>query len=190
LVAQVRQRVCEDVTNSGFFGRRDMIPIDIRKVRLDWNHPRYRNIFFKIFNATDSGNFYEYFNPYIEREFKMKMSPGHYVRAVVTEHVFVCPVKSLLTNDTILFYVSKEYNLRPSGEPNKPGRFVFGNFVSGSLPKHTLMLADVPADVYVEGNFDVESHYLGMRKYIEPGKIETIRNREWSLSKQLDIEKL
>jgi hypothetical protein len=92
------------------------------------------------------------------------------------EEVFACPFYNDSPQDVYPYYVSKEYDVGPPGGAYKPGRFVFGtNVVPGrrNTQHVVVMLAEEPAVVYGGPHFNVELLYLHMRKYVEPGEIET-----------------
>ena len=90
----------------------------------------------------------------------------------------VCPVKDFSGRYIIPYYVSKEYNICSRGEFYIPGRFVLGNFTPerSSASYDSVLLAEEPAIAFVPIDFKVEMHYLRMRKYITPSKVQ-ISNR-------------
>lgn len=131
----------------------------------------YRTIISELDNPTHFHHSYEYSNPYEQMEFRVTTS--HYFK----EYVFVCPFRNSGSSSNraiIPYYVSKEYDVGPFGEPYMPGRFIFGNLV----PKHPnslfyMILAEEPASTFTDTNFNVELYYLQIRKYIQLSTVYT-----------------
>ena len=69
------------------------------------------------------------------------------------------------------FYVSKEYNVSPVLDYYKPGRFVVGRISMAHVPfpSNNLILAEESATAFTDSSFDVELHYLRVRKHIRRG---------------------
>ena len=70
--------------------------------------------------------------------------------------------------------MSKEYNFGETGFPYKPGRFIIGNLREGypdSDDSVQIILAEEPAGAYTRPGFNVEVHYLQIRKHAQMGKI-------------------
>lgn len=88
---------------------------------------------------------------------------------MIEEYVFVCPLEDAVNDKVIPFYISKEYNVGPFDEPRMPGRFIFRNLAQRVNIPYYMVLAEEPAIAYTEPGFSIESYYLQMRKYIQPG---------------------
>jgi hypothetical protein len=164
---RIRRRICEHIANSGIFQF-----FDFALVRGATNEPRRRDSDPANTPGENGDDVAEQQqrdeNSYCQREFDL--ADGFYR---FEEYVFECPLEDWLNKVAITFYVSKEYNVGPlrAGE-HMPGRFVFKNFTPGRLhPYNYVVLAEQPATAYLETNFNVELHYLRMRKYVKPGKI-------------------
>ena len=92
------------------------------------------------------------------------------------EYVFEC-VLMLMDIDNkphsiTYLYVSKEYNVAAIGAPYKPGRFIISK--GGNITFDHLSLAEQPAISHTdeqEPGFNVELHYLGIRKKRPSGNI-------------------
>ena len=108
-----------------------------------------------------------YANPYVKLEFEMSYL-GRF-----SEYVFPCLVMDPFVRKFAALRISKEYNVGPSDKLYMPGRFIFGDTIVGYPPSadHRL-LAEQPAIAYTGSNFNVELHYLSLRKHIQPGKFE------------------
>lgn len=167
LEASNQESICEDIAGSGFFHWWRLIPVDKEEIHRNRYHPKYSEVFYQIYTPGSSPDSYEYNNSLRPYEFLL-MGSLHYM----TEHVFLCPLKSLLNKDIMLFFVSKEYDVSPFDGYVMPGRFVFADFTPGHPSIHNyIILAEEPARAYVEPNFNVEIHYLRMRKHVQPGKV-------------------
>lgn len=163
--AQTRERICQDISGSGFFDIWKLIPVDKRTIlRNQYANQSYSDIVHQIYNPT-----YEYTNEY--KEYVFRTLPNWYY---TREFVFFCPLKNSSNNQLITFYVSKEYNVGISEIHQKSGRFIFGNFepATGQMSQNReyVILAEEPAKVYKEPGFNVELHYLRIRKFIELGR--------------------
>ena len=83
----------------------------------------------------------------------------------IREYVFVCLMKRESSNDSIPYYVSKVYNLLNSL------RFIVLPKSESFEPFTHIMLAEEPAKVFGNIDFNVELHYLELRKYHSPSTI-------------------
>lgn len=137
------------------------------------NHPKYKYIFNTLYNRTSLQNSFEYTNPYEQRRFSMRISDSF---DIITEYVFLCPFRDLSTLDLAPIYVSKPYNVSPFADGSyMPSRFVIGNLIPTYLPAYNnLILAEEPVVAYEKSDFNVELHYLRLRKYVKPGKCTNV----------------
>lgn len=165
--ANMRKRICARITGSGFFRSLDLVSMSNRSIRRRRSLPRFSFIFHQMFSPI-LGDSFEYTNPYQQRN--LRVNVNGFLR--FKEYVFVCPMRNTQSNAVYGFYVSKEYNLSSGGESYKPGRFIVGDCtLRFPFPTISLILAEEPAKAYTEPDFNVELHYLRMRKYIQPGKL-------------------
>lgn len=164
---QTRERICEEILGSGFFQWYGFVAIRRSDVGRYWDHSLYSPLFWLVYQPTNSSlNQFEYTCPYITLNY-ITLNMNDF-----PEYVFVCLVNdpdpsgqqpSAITP----VYVSKEYNVGPFSVPIKPGRFVY------FMPRHygvKFALAEEPAVAYTDLRFNVELHYLQIRKYVQPGK--------------------
>lgn len=94
--------------------------------------------------------------------------------AELEEYVIACPIKKLINGYVFPFYISKEYNVSPLDELYMPARFLFINFWTDMLNISNdfyLLLAEEPAIGHGDPDFNVELHYLQLRKHVQPGEI-------------------
>lgn len=166
--ARNRQRICEEVTGSGFFEWYAMSPVNLNAIYTELTQPRYFDIFHQIYSPSGNTLPYKYNNPYNVKQFKV-LDPMSMNFHIVDEFVFVCLLKQWASGDIVPFYVSKEYNVNLE-ETYKVGRFVFGE-------NRFVVLAEETARAYSTSNFNLELHYLQMRKHRRPGKILCLRFR-------------
>ena len=178
-----RQKICEDITRSGFFSWDFMKPVKMKKIFRKLQQPRYTNIFNQIYTRTRSEDqvqrllhphINEYTNAYKRWQFHAidSIEFATSTQTVSTiEHAFICLMKDSRGN-IIPYYVSKEYNLYGEGEGvHVPGRFLFRKPRIQTPPNHyQILLAEKPAVGIEKHNFNVELYYLGIRKYRQPGK--------------------
>lgn len=138
---------------------------------------QYSNIFRRIYTESKNRiknllNLHEYTNPFARQEFEIlnsRSTQSFLVRAA--EYVFVCLLKKQYQDELVPIYVSKEYNVSGS-ESYMAGRFVFRNREYPRHPEyHYMLLAEKPATVYTRSDYNVELHYLEIRKRRQPGKI-------------------
>jgi hypothetical protein len=157
--SEIRRLICEDISRSGFFLWAESSPTFDS---LNLNHPRILNRT-SIANPQDST---ELTNAYRERILNFVVGTGKF-----REYVFTCYLKDWLYGDTHSFYVSKEYNVAPPDAVSyKPGRFVFEDRGRDPLLSFDdLVLAEEPANVYTEPEFNIELYYLRVRKHMQPG---------------------
>ena len=94
----------------------------------------------------------------------------------VTDHVTVCLGEKRYSGDPVIFYVTKEYNLRGDMDlfgfllglhARSPGRFVFKPMELG-FP--LVALAEQPAEAYTGPDFNVEMQYIQKRQRNSSGK--------------------
>lgn len=162
--AFTRLQICEDISNIGIFAYEEKIPVDKKEIFTELKQPQYAEIFNRIYNSTD---LQKYSNPYTQQEFRifqyfprhLHVEPAPIFRK---DYVFICLLKREGTDKIVPFYVSKPYDLHRGFSVH---RFVF----SMSSSSQDIMLAERSADVYVKSDFNVELHYLELRKHHEPG---------------------
>lgn len=162
------QLICEDILGSEFFELLGLVPNDVRKIYLNWNQQGYSAFFSQVYDSSNLLDSYESTYPYKLREFS-KMTTFHHLR----EYLFVCPATDTSEKNVMVYpyYVSKEYNVGLLGQSFKSGRFVFSNFIPGRRDSYDIViLAEEPAIVHTEPSFNIELHYLHIRKYIDPGE--------------------
>lgn len=166
--ASMRQQICDDIANSGIFHLLNFVPVDTKKIFNKRNNPTYSAMFHRLYISTNGS--YKYENQYTRQTLRVSVDLYEF-----EEYLFVCPLKSLYGRDIIPFYISKEYDVSSLDEHYMPARFVFKRFLPGHPNAHYYtLLAEQPANVHAEPDFNVEIHYLQMRKYIEPGKMSKI----------------
>ena len=124
---------------------------------------RYSAIFHQLYQKTASQE-YEYVNDYEKLDFNIT-GIGRF-----EEFVFMCPLTDLFTRNVNPFYISKEYNVGPSNELYMPGRFMFGNTLRVHHSYDYSILAEGSARAYTDLTFNVELHYLNLRRHAESGK--------------------
>lgn len=145
-----------------------LVAVDTEEIYLHRNDPQNLDMFplFYTLNISENSHSYIYNNSYKAVEFTMTDS------FQFREYFFLCPTKDRFFHNTVLLHVSKEYNVCPFVEPRMLGRFLLSNILpeqSNSLD--SVVLAEEPGEAYVEPNFNVELHYLRIRKYVRQGKI-------------------
>ena len=139
---QARRLLCEDIFTGGFFD-----PLK-----------------FRIFDTHD---LQQYENLYRQQEFSMF---GSYR---FKEYVFGCPLENFTDEAVMAFFITKEYNVSPWHDLYKPGRFAFKDFTPGYVyPYNYVVLAEEPAEAITQPGFNIELHYLQIRKYVTPGTSE------------------
>ena len=98
------------------------------------------------------------------------------------EYVFVCLIQHELDDSLIIpYYISKEYNVAAAHQPYMPGHFVFGVLSPEIINPYTfnsMILAEEPAKAYIDFGFNIELHYLQIRKLVEPGMFEWSAGRD------------
>ena len=167
---EVRKSICEDTTFSGLFSVIHMYAVPLKDVYRYRELEKYSKVFHRLFTFSASANSFVYSNRYELREFNV--ADTHRFE----EHVFACPVVHLSDEDNIvLYYVSKEYNVNLLAfQPSKPGRFIFGrDFGNRKVVCDRVLLAEEPAVAFVGEagfGFDIELHYLKIRKRTQLGK--------------------
>lgn len=171
-----RRIICEDIFGSGmFFG----FAINRNEMYKELSQPRHVDLFRRIYSLTEKPfkrllRLYEYTNAYSFQKLEAPNTSAdrHLSFYSVGEYVFICPVRGKNSNDITFYYVSKEYNVLNAGEYTA-GRFIFGS--DKALPKLEIMkLAEEPARIYVEENFNIEHHYLEIRSRHQPGKTRLV----------------
>jgi hypothetical protein len=181
--ARIRKHICKDITGSGFFKAENMEPVKMSKVLSELRSPRYTDIFRRIYtsgaprqNAIVNLLYpYMYSNPYSVLEFSVDgVQRGLVAEIRFREHVFACIVRNRYSRDLLAYYVSKEYNVLNNSY--MPGRFVFRKN-DDDHPSYAriifsaIALAEEPATIYQRPNYNLELHYLRIRKHRRPGKI-------------------
>jgi len=169
----IRKHICQDIIVEEFFSLLGWgwIFVDEYEIYVNRNDPQYKYIFQQIYTPLDPETLsFEYTNRYREREFHI----NNFTR--ITDYVFICPMKDITPRRygfLIPYYVSKEYNVNPVGQPHMPGRFIiFSKPVSRYLhSSYSMIFAEEPARVYTEPHFNVELYYLQIRRHTKPGKI-------------------
>lgn len=158
----------------------------------------YSDVFLRMYAPTTSLNPltrylypYEYTNPYKLQEFKI-FSINYYPLLHFKEYVFACLLRSIVNSEKLnIYYVSKEYNLMDGDENEsyRAGRFVIGFRGTDPLSVfHTyVLLAENPAEAFVKPTFNVELHYLQIRKYRRPGKLTEVYRGSFSAFLKLSI---
>ena len=167
--AKKLERIYGDIGSSGFFQLVGWNPINIDEMNLDWEDDSSSGVSDEDYDPL------EHSNPYTLKEFNVLDSvKSHDFK----EYVITCPpLKDFFISDRseIFYHVSKEYNVSPVEGQYKPGRFVFANFIPEVQTSYNYMiLAEEPARAYRSPRFNVELHYIQMRKYISPGKMMII----------------
>ena len=156
----MRERICENIGESGFFSWWHLARIDKNEILRDKDS--YLDIYGLIDNSTNPSNT----NLYDLKEFVM-MPDAQFLK----DFFFICLFERSPDRAIIPFYISKEYDVSPFQDLYMPGRFVIGNFMP-ELPTvyRAIMLAEEPARAYEKPDFYVELHYIQLRKYVHPGK--------------------
>lgn len=166
--AHIRLRVCEDITDSDIFMADTMEAVDMDEMYKELNQEKYSDLFHQIYEPTKNPaksliQPYEYKNLYTLREMDVLI---RFVDSSSTtfrfpEYVFVCLLRNWDSNDISAYYVSKEYNVSDDG-PYTAGHFVFWG-------RGRVILSEEPAKSYARNDYNVELHYLHLRKYHQPG---------------------
>lgn len=158
-----RLRLCEDLSNNGVFKVLGYNAPDMKSTDLytKLEQPENWRIFYDLYTRNSSDK-YEYTNSFSLQKFAFLIDiiDGLHTIQVpldIEEYVFVCLFEEQNSKNVIPFYVSKAYNLLHDR------RFLFLNH---NVP---LMLAEKSAEAYINQNFNVELHYLELRKHHEPG---------------------
>ena len=144
--------------------------VNMKEILADLQEPQYWDILDLIYRSTPAqtaSNSYEYFNPYVPKQFVFKnIVFGSFPSTSFSfkEYTFACLLRSKRSKKIIPFYVSKAYGLQHDR------RFVFMENVD--VYYSLMMLAESSADIYTNQNFNVELHYLELRKFHQPGKNE------------------
>lgn len=129
---------------------------------------RRSRIFRRWESISRRGSKYE--NPYALRQLKVSGFVGDAYREniAVQEHVFVCLTSGSHIDEIFPYYVSKEYNvgLNQSSTAYIPGRFIFSY-----LTRKLEAFAEEPARARISPEFNVELHYLEIRKNYKPGRM-------------------
>lgn len=176
-----RQRICDDITGSGFFHLFKLSPVNLKEIADNRFSSKYIDIFLELFTSSvNSPDLYEYSNPYKQRLCSNSISALYNFN----EYLFLCPLEYLLDYENadedlpegdkpiIPFFVTKEYNVSPIEGTYKPGRFVFGDLLPDNLASYfQTILAEEPVNAYINPGFNVELFYLERRKYVQPGKL-------------------
>ena len=176
--AHSRQSICEDILGSRYFSTMykyfDAISTDrvFDLLKDDTSRSQiFDHLFDEILVYSQNGSTkqYKYSNLYLRLEFIHRETMLRN-----KEHVFICPMENQMDASLELFYVSKEYHVSVS-KPYLVGRFVFQKWSSHaadltSMTFNFVILAEGPALVYGGPNFNVELHYLTMRKNRQQGK--------------------
>lgn len=167
--ALVRQRICEDVTGSGFFEWSELVPVNMKVTQneLQQSIALYSDLFHRIYRPNRNLlkrllSPFSYDNQYSLQELIITSALGSRYYFRTREFVFVCLLRQRSSTLLVPYYVSKEYNVS-DGEGYQAGRFVFGDR-KPNVPEHVI-LAEESAEAYVRSDFNVELHYLQMRKY-------------------------
>lgn len=156
---QIRRRICEDISYSSFVRVLKLVPIDIAELHDSQSNWMCARVFEETYTLTDER---QYINPYRLMAFTT-LFPLQYFR----EQVFVCTLIDRLRNRIHPFYVSKEYNISLSKQHFTPGRFIFGSLLPAtSWPYTDILLAEQPVKPRTEPDFNVEMHYLRIRKFV------------------------
>lgn len=171
----IRNRICKDVTRSRYFRTNLMKPVNTNSVYNELKQEKYAHIFHLLgFHPTKSKNpitrlLYprKYTNAFSFQKFDIHSDHSETIQ--IEEYVFVCLLRSVLSNDLVPVYVSKEYNVL--GEPYKAGRFLFGNLGFHRHQAIRTLLAENPASVREKSDFNIELYYLRIRANRRPGKV-------------------
>lgn len=169
--AATRLRICDDISNSGVFeiyGDGALEAVDMTQIYSELQEPKYSSLFHRIYSpAPKSQNsqhaLHVYTNSYTKQEFvltKFALNQNHEYTPVSfanEEYVFVCLLKRKNSKDIVPFYVTKEYDMQYGR------RYVFLNTDT------EIMLAEKPAKSKVRPDFNVELHYIEVRKRRESG---------------------
>ena len=136
----VRQRICEEITGSGFFEWFGMEPINLSYTsRQRYSLPEQRP-------PEDT-------NPLRPRLIAVREPTTKHLYHI-KEYVFLCQLKRRWSEELIPYYISKEYNL--SVGAYKAARFVFGE-------ERFVILAEESGHAYMSPDFNIEVYYLEMR---------------------------
>jgi hypothetical protein len=139
--------------------------------------PKYATIFRQIYRPVDDTH--EYINPYSQQEFEFinfVLGEDRDYRPVSVkreESVFMCSLRERLSDDIVPFYVSKAYDVRDGR------RYVLSGRSRAIGPDENdqdigLMLVKKSAEAYVSLHFNVELHYLEVKKHYRAGIQYTI----------------
>jgi hypothetical protein len=145
--ASVQRRLCEETSNSGVFEWYEYEPVAANEK----HNERKRSL------QSPSGSK----SLYVQRQFDL-VGLASADLGTVTEYLFVCPIKIKRSDGVVSHYVSKAYDLQHDL------RFVFLQKATHTQYTH-LMVAEKSAESYTKPDFDVELHYLELRKHHRPG---------------------
>lgn len=169
--AHVRKRICEDITESGFFNQYMMESLEMSPSTVNLLQQKYPEIYAEIYAARKNPfkrlfRPYKYKNKFVIRRLVARSHIDrhwHSIDILAREWVFVCLLKSWFNEEEISpLYVSKEYNVFGNKSSYMAGRFIFWEYKD-------MILAEEPARAFVSPDFSVEIHYLHQRKFYEPG---------------------
>ena len=174
--ANIRKRICQDITNNEYFSLQGMDPVDmdspttLRELR----RRKYVDVFDQLFEWSNSTGVERYSNLYVLRDFQIdEGTVGRRRRAYrsilpVQEYVFVCLVKKPRFNSILWYYISKEFEISTLGAYERiNARFVF----EADKKIQRLTLAEEPAKAYVSPDYDIEFIYLQIRENNRRGKL-------------------
>ena len=179
-----RKEICSQITESLYFRlqRKDAIDMDKRSIYKKLKHKRkYETLFNEIYEKAPKRSFFErgrkyrYVNPYRPKTVRIDGLVNNEYLPIIPrqEYTFVCLVRQRSSSSNkakIAYYVSKEYNVF-TGQSSQhiAGRFVF------KPPTATIqlvILAEEPAKVHESPDFNLELHYLQIRRDREPGRVK------------------
>lgn len=183
--AILRLHTCETISYSGIFDSFDNVqPISMQEAYAELQQPHYSNIFNQIYGLHPP---HKYTNFYTPHNININLRIGESSTLVSThrhDFVFMClmlrkidflgedPNKEDIgksdsheKESIIPFYVSKMYNVHRGLHAR---RFIFLNH--GIVDNTDLMLMEQSAKPYIRPDFNIELHYLQLRKYSRPGK--------------------
>lgn len=195
--ADIRRRICQDIATSDYFLAQGGQPVTMFEIFKELKQKKYRDLFNQIYKKSStldvlkflwqslnvmgtlsSPTRYRYVNEFTPKKFKISgFTKSQFCSSIpVEEHVFVCIIRKrsspYLTN-LCPYYVSKEYNVFPKDLPSssittlyKPGRFIF-KLHEGLVTD--VALAEEPSRAYTSTNYNVEMHYLQIRRNYRPG---------------------
>ena len=171
----LRLQICDDISNSVVFKLYGKSSSNIERFGNDF----YSRTVLQLFGLKHA---------YMPREFKIVEIPPRFpgrkpISVHKNEHVFPCLLKEDHTNISFPFYVSKLYNAANGFSAH---RFRFPEKLF-SLNKD-IMLVEGSAKTYMNPTFNIELHYLELRKNYQPGRYRCVLfNIEKNFSSSISV---